>query len=158
MITARANIRMRCSPMHSGLRRAPYRRPPSSFQFSLRGCETSGSGRASTTMTIEAGNIFAFSQGTRSAGGGTARGAAPHLRLERIVSHAQASPEGFWYDQEWAEWVIVLKGSAGLHFEGESAPRVLSAGDYLDIPAHTRHRVAWTDATEPTVWLALHHQ
>src|SRR3979411_2469792 len=108
MITARANIRMRCSPMHSGLRRAPYRRPPSSFQFSLRGCETSGSGRASTTMTIAAGNIFSFAEGTASDETSTALVTAPHLRLERIVSHAQASPEGFWYDQEWAEWVIVL--------------------------------------------------
>ena len=109
-------------------------------------------------MTIAAGNIFSFAEGTASDETSTALVTAPHLRLERIVSHAQASPEGFWYDQEWAEWVIVLKGSAGLHFEGESAPRVLSHGNYIDIPAHARHRVAWTDATEPTVWLALHYR
>src|SRR4051794_13678096 len=109
-------------------------------------------------MTITAGNIF--EPVTKNAPGEqlTAFLTTANLRLERIVSHAHASPEGFWYDQEWAEWVIVLKGSAGLHFEGESAPRVLKAGDYVDIPAHARHRVAWTDAQEPTVWLALHYR
>ena len=83
---------------------------------------------------------------------------AANARIERIVSHAHASPDGFWYDQEWAEWVIVLKGSAGLQVEGEDAPRVLSSGDYVHLPAHTRHRVVWTAPGEPTVWLALHYR
>jgi cupin 2 domain-containing protein len=82
---------------------------------------------------------------------------APGLRIERIVSTGQASPPGFWYDQDWAEWVIVLAGSAGLLIEGEPAPRVLGPGDYLHLPAHKRHRVEWTDADQPTVWLAVHH-
>jgi cupin 2 domain-containing protein len=80
---------------------------------------------------------------------------AAHLRIERIVSHGQASPPGFWYDQEQAEWVVVLTGSAGLRFEGEDAPRPMQRGDYVLIPAHARHRVEWTDANEPTVWLAV---
>jgi cupin 2 domain-containing protein len=80
------------------------------------------------------------------------------LRIERIVSHGQASPPGFWYDQDWAEWVILLTGSAGLLFEGETQPRSLRPGDYLHIPAHARHRVAWTDATHATVWLAVHYR
>ena len=109
-------------------------------------------------MTIAAGNIFSASESITPHEQLATLLDAANLRLERIVSHAHASPEGFWYDQEWAEWVIVLKGSAGLHFEGESAPRVLKAGDYIDIPAHARHRVAWTDAQEPTVWLALHYR
>lgn len=109
-------------------------------------------------MTITAGNIFESVTRDAPAEQLTALLTTTNLRLERIVSHAHASPEGFWYDQEWAEWVIVLKGSAGLHFEGESAPRLLKAGDYVDIPAHARHRVAWTDAKEPTVWLALHYR
>jgi cupin 2 domain-containing protein len=82
--------------------------------------------------------------------------AEDNLRIERIVSTGQASPPGFWYDQDWAEWVVVLAGSAGLLFEGEAELRVLQAGDYLLIPAHRRHRVAWTDAQRPTVWLAVH--
>ena len=77
--------------------------------------------------------------------------------LERIVSTGQASPPGFWYDQERAEWVLLLRGSAGLELEGEAAPRTLHPGDWVHLPAHARHRVAWTDPAEPTVWLALHH-
>lgn len=36
------------------------------------------------------------------------------VRLERIVSFGQASPEGFWYDQDEAEWVMLLAGRARL--------------------------------------------
>jgi cupin 2 domain-containing protein len=82
----------------------------------------------------------------------------PHVRIERIVSTGQASPPGFWYDQEESEWVLVLAGSAALLVEGETAPRVLTPGDYLQIPAHTRHRVEWTSVGQPTVWLAVHHR
>lgn len=80
----------------------------------------------------------------------------PGTRIERIVSTGQATPPGFWYDQDWAEWVVVLTGSAGLLIEGEDAPRILSPGDYLEIPPHVRHRVEWTAADQPTVWLAVH--
>jgi cupin 2 domain-containing protein len=86
----------------------------------------------------------------------TALVANEKLRIERIVSTGQASPPGFWYDQAWAEWVLLVSGSAGLLFEGEAEPRVLRAGDYLLIPAHRRRRVAWTDVGQPTVWLAVH--
>ena len=68
-----------------------------------------------------------------------------------------ASPPGFWYDQAQHEWIAVLAGSAGLLFEGEVEPRILRAGDFLNIPAHARHRVEWTDADQPTVWLAIHY-
>jgi cupin 2 domain-containing protein len=80
----------------------------------------------------------------------------PGLRIERIVSTGQASPPGFWYDQDWSEWVMVLSGSAGLRFEGEAEPRRLGPGDHVAIPAHVRHRVEWTDPAQPTVWLAVH--
>jgi cupin 2 domain-containing protein len=80
----------------------------------------------------------------------------PNVRIERIVSTGQASPPGFWWDQEWAEWVVLLTGSAGLRVEGEAEVRELKPGDYLHIPAHARHRVEWTHPGEPTVWLAVH--
>jgi cupin 2 domain-containing protein len=83
--------------------------------------------------------------------------ARPNLRIERIVSTGQASPPGFWYDQPWDEWVIVLSGSAKLSFESEADVRPLGAGDYLFIPAHARHRVDWTASGEPTIWLAVHY-
>lgn len=82
--------------------------------------------------------------------------AAPGLRIERIVSHGNASPEGFWYDQDTHEWVLLVSGAARLRFEGEE-PVEMTAGSYLDIPAHQRHRVEWTDPQQPTIWLAIHY-
>ncbi|MEW6670631.1 MAG: cupin domain-containing protein [Thermodesulfobacteriota bacterium] len=79
------------------------------------------------------------------------------VRIERIVSRGQSFPKGFWYDQEDHEWVLVLKGSATLLFEGRQDPVALEPGDYLNIPAHTRHRVEWTDPGQETVWLAVHY-
>ena len=81
----------------------------------------------------------------------------PRVRIERIVSTGQASPPGFWYDQDRAEWVLVVSGAAGLLFEGEAEPLSLGPGDWVHIPAHRRHRVLWTDPANPTVWLAVHH-
>ncbi len=79
-----------------------------------------------------------------------------NFRLERIVSQGQATPAGEWYDQEMDEWVLLLRGSAGLRFEGEPEVRVMRAGDALLIPAHARHRVEWTEAGAKTFWLAVH--
>ncbi len=74
-------------------------------------------------------------------------------RVERITSHGQASPPGFWYDQDQPEWVLLVSGSARLAFDdGEVA---LSPGDSLLLPARCRHRVAWTTPDAPTVWLAV---
>lgn len=80
----------------------------------------------------------------------------PHLRLERILSIGHATPAARWDDQDRDEWVLLLRGSAGLRFEGDDAAVTLRPGDHVLIPAHRRHRVEWTDAAEPTVWLALH--
>ena len=80
---------------------------------------------------------------------------ADGVRVERIVSHGHASPAGFWYDQQVAEWVLVLRGRAHLAIEGEAQDRVLGPGDSLFLPAHCRHRVAWTAPDEPTVWLTI---
>lgn len=77
------------------------------------------------------------------------------VRIERIVSTGQASPAGFWYDQELAEWLVVLQGAATLLFEGDTEPLHLTAGDYVNIPPHRRHRVEWTLPHKPTVWLAV---
>ena len=80
------------------------------------------------------------------------------VRIERIVSQGQSSPEDFWYDQEEAEWVAVLQGAAVVEIVGETEPRRLESGDTLYLPAHCRHRVAWTDPDQPTVWLAFFWQ
>jgi cupin 2 domain-containing protein len=78
-----------------------------------------------------------------------------HVRIERIVSTGHPSPEGFWYDQQEAEWVVVLKGQAKLLFQGDAQPIHLKPGDHVTIPAHRRHRIEWTTPEEPTVWLAV---
>ena len=80
----------------------------------------------------------------------------PGCRIERIVSWGHASPPGFWYDQGWDEWVLVLQGRAVLAIEGLPDARHLQPGDHCMIPAGTRHRVESTDAGGPTVWLAVH--
>ncbi len=80
------------------------------------------------------------------------------LKIERIVSHGQASPEGFWYDQDRHEWVALIQGRAGLAFEGCEEIMTLVAGDAVLIPARLRHRVAWTDPLNPTIWLAVHFE
>ena len=81
----------------------------------------------------------------------------PGLRTERIVSLGQSSPEGFWYNQEAHEWVLLLKGAARLRLDGEE-PIDLRPGAFVNIPAHQRHRVEWTHPHEPTIWLALHYE
>jgi cupin 2 domain-containing protein len=78
------------------------------------------------------------------------------VKIERIVSHGEASPPGFWYDQATGEWVLLLAGSAGLLFDGEPQELVLRKGDHFFIAPHRRHRVAWTDPQEATIWLAVH--
>ena len=77
------------------------------------------------------------------------------MRLERIVSHGQASPEGFWYDQTEAEWVTVLTGRTRIRLAEQASSITLGPGDTLYLPAHCRHRVEWTDPDQPTVWLAV---
>ena len=78
------------------------------------------------------------------------------LRLERIVSAGHATPPGHWLDQDRDEWVVLLRGSAGLRLEGNDQALAMTPGDWLHIPAHRRHRVEWTDPAERTIWLALH--
>jgi cupin 2 domain-containing protein len=75
------------------------------------------------------------------------------VKIERIASHGQASPEGFWYDQPQDEWVLLVKGSAVLEI-ADQPPITLKAGDHVAIPAHVRHRVASTSAD--ALWLAVH--
>jgi len=81
--------------------------------------------------------------------------ARPNVRIERIISHGHASPPGFWYDQAEHEWVAVLRGAARLRFERDERIVELAPGDFIEIPAHERHRVEWTTPDEPTIWLAV---
>lgn len=79
-----------------------------------------------------------------------------NVKIERIISKGHKSPEDGWYDQDHHEWVIVLKGNASLSFENEEVVD-LGQGDYLNIPAHKKHRVTTTSTTTETIWLAIHY-
>lgn len=76
-------------------------------------------------------------------------------RIERVVSQGHTSDPDFWYDQEEDEFVLLVSGQARLAFADESDEVTLDAGDWLIIPAHCRHRVAWTDPKVETVWLTV---
>jgi len=79
------------------------------------------------------------------------------VQIERIISKGHKSPNGFWYDQDHHEWVVVLQGAARLAFEANDKLVELKPGDYVNIPAHHRHRVEWTSREELTIWLAVHY-
>lgn len=103
-------------------------------------------------------NLLSVLPDARAAEAAEALLARPGLRIERIVSQGQASPPGFWYEEEEGEWVLLLAGAARLRFEDETETRPLAAGDWLDIAPRRRHRVDWTDPTQPTVWLAIFYR
>jgi mannose-6-phosphate isomerase-like protein (cupin superfamily) len=71
-------------------------------------------------------------------------------RIEHIVS--SDTPDPGEQVQGWDEWVLVVRGSARLEVAG--VERSLGSGDWLLIPAGTRHRVL---STQPgTHWIAVH--
>lgn len=78
------------------------------------------------------------------------------FRIERITSAGQCSAPGFYYDQPWDEWVLVLQGRATIKLEGPEETVHLSRGDWFIITAHRRHRVDATSKAPPTIWLAVH--
>jgi cupin 2 domain-containing protein len=72
---------------------------------------------------------------------------AKSVRIEQIVSQNHASPPDFWYDQDENEFVLLVQSVL------EMKP-----GDWINIPAHRRHRVEWTTPDEKTVWLAVFYK
>ncbi len=78
-----------------------------------------------------------------------------NILIERIISTGQTTPPEEWYDQAKDEWVILLQGEAILSYVDGSQIK-LTAGDYLFIPAHQKHRVEYTSSEPPCIWLAVH--
>jgi len=78
------------------------------------------------------------------------------FRIERIVSAGQVSPPGFWFDQSDDEWVLVVQGEAEISLLDPDETIHLSAGDWLLIDAHRKHRVEATSREPATIWLAVH--
>lgn len=79
------------------------------------------------------------------------------VRIERIISDGHSTAADSWYDQEEHEWVSVLKGEGVIEYESGNQV-VLREGDYINIPAHVKHRVKSTSATEKTIWLAVFYR
>ncbi|SAL75090.1 cupin domain-containing protein [Caballeronia telluris] len=109
-------------------------------------------------MQLQTGNLFSFAAKRNSEEQIDVLVTGQRLNVERIVSMGHASPEGFWYDDSRAEWVVLLSGAAALEFEADSTLHDMRPGDYVLIEPHCRHRVAWTHADEQTVWLAIYHE
>ena len=105
------------------------------------------------TLSVETGNLFAQLPTDLKAEVFEKLVNAVQLRIERIVSKGHASPPDFWYDQNEHEWVLVLQGEAILELEDRQV--TLKAGDYINLPAHVKHRVAWTMPEQETIWLAI---
>ena len=83
--------------------------------------------------------------------------AGENIQIERIISTGQTTPAGQWYDQTADEWVILLQGEAELSYADNTRIK-LRAGDYLLIPAHTKHRVEYTSVEPACIWIAVHGQ
>jgi cupin 2 domain-containing protein len=79
-----------------------------------------------------------------------------YVKIERIISRGHSSPETGWHDQEHNEWVIVLKGEAIIYFENGKEIN-LKEGSHINIPAHKRHKVSWTNPNTETIWLAVQY-
>ncbi len=75
-----------------------------------------------------------------------------NIRIEKILSDTESSPEGFWYDQFEDEIVFLLKGTTIIEYSDGTLTQ-LQEGEHLYIPARKKHRVAKT--SKNCVWLAV---
>lgn len=73
------------------------------------------------------------------------------LLIERICSNGVASPPDFFYDQDFDEWVLILKGKAILQIEENK--HELDEGSYMHINRHIKHRVDFT--SKDCIWLTI---
>ena len=104
---------------------------------------------------VKVANLLAKLPAAKRAEAFTELLARPGIRVERIVSRGQATPEDAPMVQDADEWVLLLEGAAGMRIE-DSTEVKLDPGDHLLIAAGQRHWVTWTAKDRATVWLALH--
>ena len=112
-------------------KRAPWRRARCSTSTRPSNCGADGAGGDGAPEDragglVSDGNLLADVPATLAEEELRTLLATADLRIERIVSTGQASPPGFWYDEGWAEWVLVVAG------RGRAADR-----------GRGRHRVRW---------------
>lgn len=135
---------------HRSADHQPVGHQPSSYQPSSY--QPSSHGSSSQASQGKAQNVFAELPQRRIGEDFQALLELRNVRIERIVSSAE--PEPVLYDQDQDEWVCLLQGSARLWIAGREVE--MQAGDYHLIPAHTPHRVLFTQAAPPCIWLAVH--
>ena len=75
-----------------------------------------------------------------------------NMRVERIISYGQSTPDDFWYDQDEDEFVVVLEGFAKILYDINEIYE-LKKDESLLIPSHQKHKVIYT--TNPTIWLCI---
>ncbi len=108
-------------------------------------------------MDLRMGKLFTFEPLKAPDGGEVLEilASGENCAVERIVSAGQVTPEGRWYDQERDEWVALLQGEARLLWD-DGAETFMTAGGWILIPAHARHRVIYTSSEPPCLWVAFH--
>ncbi len=72
------------------------------------------------------------------------------IKITQIVSSSNLDTKE--YNQEYDEFVILLRGKATLEINKNIID--LKDGDYLHIPAHTKHKVLKT--SNGALWLAIY--
>ncbi len=77
--------------------------------------------------------------------------------VNRIVSPSMPEGDVKWYDQEEDEWLVLLQGEASIEYS-DGKKKMLKPFDILNIPAHCRHRVAYTSSEPLAVWLTIHYE
>ena len=73
------------------------------------------------------------------------------IRIEKISSFGNASPDGFWYCQDEDEWVMLTNGKAQIEFEDEFVD--LCKDEHMLIPAYKKHRVSFV--SDDAEWLCV---
>jgi len=78
-----------------------------------------------------------------------------HIKIKKIISVSYSDDNNKWYDQDEDEWVMVLRGKAGIKFsDGEIIN--MQEGDYIFIPQHKKHQIIYTSNNPPCFWLAIY--
>lgn len=80
-----------------------------------------------------------------------------NIRIERIISSGQTSPNTGWYDQDENEFVILIQGNVELEFY-DGSKTGLKAGEFLNIPAHKKHRVTFTSKDPVCIWIVVFYK
>ncbi len=78
-----------------------------------------------------------------------------NIKIERIVSKGNVTPNNQWYNQSNDEWVILIQGNAKIEYSDRKVIE-LTAGEHLFIPKHTLHRVIQTSSNPECIWIAVH--